>query len=77
MLSVCIPSSDIGAVTEALYGEKTPPIVLMGHSMGGAIAVRAAVRGVVPALVGLAVIDVVEGKLLILGTGNETIAFCE
>ena len=51
----------------ALYGEKTPPIVLMGHSMGGAIAVRAAAKGVVPALVGLAVIDVVEGESWKLG----------
>ena len=29
--------------------------------MGGAIAARAAAKGVVPSLVGLAVIDVVEG----------------
>ena len=31
-------------------------------SMGGAIAVRAAASGVIPSLVGIAVIDVVEGK---------------
>lgn len=31
-------------------------------SMGGAIAVRTAAKGVVPSLVGLAVIDVVEGE---------------
>ena len=30
--------------------------------MGGAIAVRAAASGVIPSLVGIAVIDVVEGK---------------
>ena len=30
--------------------------------MGGAIAVRVAAAGLVPTLVGLAVIDVVEGK---------------
>ena len=34
-------------------------------SMGGAIAVRVAAAGLVPTLVGLAVIDVVEGKCII------------
>ena len=35
---------------------------LSSTSMGGAIAVRVAAAGVVPLLVGLVVIDVVEGK---------------
>lgn len=32
------------------------------YSMGGAIAVHAAIRHLVPSLIGLIVIDVVEGK---------------
>eukprot|EP00741_Cyanophora_paradoxa_P023436 tig00021582_g22640.t1 len=52
-------------VVKAVYGEEQPPIVLVGHSMGGAIAARAAVavEGI-PSLAGLAVIDVVEGTAL-------------
>lgn len=41
-----------------------PPIVLMGHSMGGAVAVRAASEDFIPGLAGLAVIDVVEGTAM-------------
>lgn len=37
-------------------------VVLVGHSMGGAVAVHAAVRDKVPNLVGLVLIDVVEGR---------------
>ena len=47
---------------EALYGESPPPIMIIGHSMGGAIAVHTAVANHVPSLLGLCVIDVVEGN---------------
>ncbi len=47
---------------EALYGENPPPIMIIGHSMGGAIAVHTAAANHVPSLLGLCVIDVVEGK---------------
>lgn len=47
---------------EALYGENPPPIMMIGHSMGGAIAVHTAAANHVPSLLGLCVIDVVEGK---------------
>lgn len=53
---------DIGKVVEALYGENPPPIMMIGHSMGGAIAVHTAAANHVPSLLGLCVIDVVEGK---------------
>ncbi|KAK3100220.1 hypothetical protein FSP39_016513 [Pinctada imbricata] len=57
-------SSDVGAVIKELYGEEPPPIILIGHSMGGAIAVHTAQRRLVPSLIGLVVIDVVEGTAL-------------
>ncbi|KQL59389.1 hypothetical protein AAES_21300 [Amazona aestiva] len=52
---------DVGNVVEALYGDLPPPIMLIGHSMGGAIAVHTAVANLVPSLLGLCMIDVVEG----------------
>ena len=39
-----------------------PPVVLVGHSMGGAVAVHAALTNRIENLAGLCVIDVVEGK---------------
>lgn len=53
---------DIGKVVEALYGDAPPPIMMIGHSMGGAIAVHTAAANHVPSLLGLCVIDVVEGE---------------
>lgn len=64
MLTMLSPSfgRDVGNVVEALYGDLPPPIMLIGHSMGGAIAVHTAVANLVPSLLGLCMIDVVEGK---------------
>ncbi|XP_036793205.1 protein phosphatase methylesterase 1 isoform X1 [Oncorhynchus mykiss] len=55
---------DIGKVVETLYGENPPPIMMIGHSMGGAIAVHTAAANHVPSLLGLCVIDVVEGTAM-------------
>ncbi|GAB4813324.1 hypothetical protein N2152v2_000370 [Parachlorella kessleri] len=41
-----------------------PPTVLVGHSMGGAIAVHAAALNAIPSLEGVVVIDVVEGTAI-------------
>lgn len=38
----CITLQDAVAVWKTLYAEEKPPLVLVGHSMGGAIAVRTA-----------------------------------
>uniref|UniRef100_A0A8B9JV96 Protein phosphatase methylesterase 1 n=1 Tax=Astyanax mexicanus TaxID=7994 RepID=A0A8B9JV96_ASTMX len=59
-----LTSLDIGKVVEALYGENPPPILMIGHSMGGAIAVHTAAANHVPSLLGLCVIDVVEGTAM-------------
>ncbi|KAG7471285.1 hypothetical protein MATL_G00122640 [Megalops atlanticus] len=63
-LSAETMAKDVGKVVEALYGENAPPIVMIGHSMGGAIAVHTAAANHVPSLLGLCVIDVVEGTAM-------------
>lgn len=57
-------SNDVGKVIAAVYEDDPPPIILMGHSMGGAIAVHAAYNQLIPSLIGLVVIDVVEGTAM-------------
>ncbi|XP_035773440.1 protein phosphatase methylesterase 1-like [Anopheles albimanus] len=57
-------ATDVGEVIKAMYGESPPPIILMGHSMGGAICVHAANMYALPSLIGMVVIDVVEGTAL-------------
>jgi protein phosphatase methylesterase 1 len=55
---------DVVRVVAALYGDAVPPLVLVGHSLGGAIAIwTAAIHKELP-IVGLVVIDVVEGSAL-------------
>ncbi|OQR91453.1 protein phosphatase methylesterase [Achlya hypogyna] len=44
--------------------ERGSPLVLVGHSMGGAIAIRVASSAQLKTLVGMVVIDVVEGTAL-------------
>ncbi|XP_067112699.1 protein phosphatase methylesterase 1 [Osmerus mordax] len=63
-LSAETMAKDIGKVVEVLYGENPPPIMMIGHSMGGAIAVHTAVANHLPSLLGLCVIDVVEGTAM-------------
>ncbi|XP_019850829.1 PREDICTED: protein phosphatase methylesterase 1-like isoform X2 [Amphimedon queenslandica] len=65
-LSQDILVNDVASVFNEIYKEKeAPPTLIMGHSMGGAIAVRvAAVPGLIKSLVGVALIDIVEGTAL-------------
>ncbi|KAK3584372.1 hypothetical protein CHS0354_001296 [Potamilus streckersoni] len=63
-LSAETMSRDVGDVVRELYGDDPPQIILIGHSMGGAIAVHTAEKNLIPSLIGLVVIDVVEGTAL-------------
>ncbi|XP_034077017.1 protein phosphatase methylesterase 1-like isoform X1 [Gymnodraco acuticeps] len=55
-------SSDIANVIGVCYGDTPPPIVLIGHGVGGAIAVYTASNMLLTTTVGLVAIDVVEGS---------------
>lgn len=55
---------DLGNIINQLYPEGAPSILLIGHSMGGAIAVHTAYMEVIPSLIGVTVIDVVEGTAM-------------
>lgn len=63
-LSIDTMSRDIKQVCDAIWKGESPPIVLVGHSMGGALAVHVANANYVQNLVALVVIDVVEGSAL-------------
>ncbi|XP_078258274.1 protein phosphatase methylesterase 1 isoform X1 [Rhinoraja longicauda] len=63
-LSAETMSRDVGDIIDTLYGADAPPVLLIGHSMGGAIAVHSAAKNLVPSLQGLCVIDVVEGTAM-------------
>ncbi|CAD7004874.1 unnamed protein product [Ceratitis capitata] len=57
-------AKDIGDLVLQLYPENIPPIYLVGHSMGGAIAVHFAHKAIIPSIIGITVIDVVEGTAM-------------
>lgn len=63
-LSADTLSNDIGDLITKLYPEEVPQIYVVGHSMGGAIAVHFAHMALVPSLIGITVIDVVEGTAM-------------
>ena len=62
-LSADILSKDItDIIRKAKEGKENTPVLLIGHSMGGALAVHAALSNEIDNLVGICVIDVVEGN---------------
>nr|KYP52669.1 Protein phosphatase methylesterase 1 [Cajanus cajan] len=63
-LSVETLCNDVLAVIKELYSDSPPAIILVGHSMGGSIAVHVAARRSLTTLAGLVVVDVVEGTAM-------------
>lgn len=63
-LSADTLANDVGDLLKKLYGDDMPPLYLIGHSMGGAIAVHFAYKDLVSNVIGITVIDVVEGTAL-------------
>ena len=51
-------------MTSFVDGVPAPPVVIVGHSMGGAIAVRLSAERKMTSQAGLVVIDVVEGTAM-------------
>lgn len=63
-MNVVLFTSDVGDIIAKLYPDTAPPVMLVGHSMGGAICVHIASLELIPSLIGCVVIDVVEGTAM-------------
>eukprot|EP01113_Clastostelium_recurvatum_P032321 TRINITY_DN4137_c0_g1_i2.p1 TRINITY_DN4137_c0_g1~~TRINITY_DN4137_c0_g1_i2.p1 ORF type:complete len:368 (+),score=52.61 TRINITY_DN4137_c0_g1_i2:27-1130(+) len=65
-LSASTLVADALQLLEVMYppGDTSPPVIIVGHSMGGAIAGKLSATGKVNNQVGLIVIDVVEGTAM-------------
>ncbi|KAL3895825.1 MAG: hypothetical protein SGCHY_004464 [Lobulomycetales sp.] len=59
-------SQDLVSLVHAAYGESGLPsqIILVGHSLGGAVVVDVAKRRLLPKVIGVCVLDVVEGTAM-------------
>ncbi|EHA8587038.1 putative protein phosphatase methylesterase 1 [Cocos nucifera] len=63
-LSIETLRNDVLAVLKTVYGNSPPAIILVGHSMGGSVAVHVAAMKAMPNVHGLVVVDVVEGTAI-------------
>ncbi|XP_048130724.1 protein phosphatase methylesterase 1 isoform X3 [Rhodamnia argentea] len=66
-LSIETLCNDVLAILKRMYGESPPAIVLVGHSMGGSVAVHVAAKKALPTMAGLVVVDVVEVEWSVKG----------
>ncbi|KAI8823563.1 Alpha/Beta hydrolase protein [Fimicolochytrium jonesii] len=60
-LSLDTLAADLVNLLDVLYPDAIPEVILVGHSMGGAVVTEAALTGKVRNLLAVAVLDVVEG----------------
>ncbi|XP_078171869.1 esterase/lipase/thioesterase family protein isoform X2 [Carex rostrata] len=63
-LSIETLCNDVIALIKAMYGDSPPAIILVGHSMGGSVAVHVAAKKAISSIHGLVVVDVVEGTAM-------------
>lgn len=63
-LSIDTLCDDVLAVLKTMYGDSPPAIILVGHSMGGSVAVHVAARKIIRSVAALVVVDVVEGTAI-------------
>ncbi|TRY98615.1 hypothetical protein DNTS_005289 [Danionella cerebrum] len=63
-LSTQTMSRDVANVVRATFGETPPPAVLVGHNMGGAVAVHVVSAALLQTVLALVTIDVVEGSAM-------------
>ncbi|KAI9247477.1 Alpha/Beta hydrolase protein [Phascolomyces articulosus] len=57
-------SNDLVNVIQQLYKEEKPDLILVGHSMGGSVVVDVASKKCLSNVVGVCVLDVVEGSAM-------------
>ncbi|KAI9311112.1 Alpha/Beta hydrolase protein, partial [Dichotomocladium elegans] len=62
--SVTTLANDLANVLKTLYKDEKPDLILVGHSMGGSVVVDVAYRKLLPNVVGVCVLDVVEGSAM-------------
>ena len=78
-LSEATMCEDIGRIVNMVKdkksnnGTKVSSVVLVGHSMGGALAVRVAAKQLIEDISGVVVIDVVEGTAVEALSGMQTV----
>ncbi|KAJ3025687.1 UNVERIFIED_CONTAM: Protein phosphatase methylesterase 1 [Siphonaria sp. JEL0065] len=63
-LALDVLSNDLVRLVAAVRRDNDQEVVMVGHSMGGSIVVDACLKNVIPNVVGVAVVDVVEGTAI-------------
>ncbi|UYV76134.1 PPME1, partial [Cordylochernes scorpioides] len=71
-LSADILAEDVKNIIYKYFNNDPPSLIIIGHSMGGAIAIHAVSNDYLPTCKALVVIDVVEGTAMDALTGMQT-----